>query len=230
MFDQYTQAYPELSRELIRRLKGDLPQDFESVMQEAIAAAAQAQETVATRKASQKALNAFATHLPGLLGGSADLTGSNLTNWTGVEAMRPDTYLGRHINYGVREFGMSAIQNGIALYGGFYSVQCHVLDLLGLLSKRYSHGCAHEAAFYFRFHARLNRPRRRWSDAPVGRAHSESAVDPNLNVWRPCDTVEALVAWQSAIESRHTPSIIIGSRQNIEFITRMPKRSLTSAA
>ena len=94
MFDQYTQAYPELSRELIRRLKGDLPQDFESVMQEAIAAAAQAQETVATRKASQKALNAFATHLPGLLGGSADLTGSNLTNWTGVEAMRPDTYLG----------------------------------------------------------------------------------------------------------------------------------------
>ena len=117
MTARYSAQYPELWKELNRRLKGDLPANFESVMKDAVEKAAQAQETVATRKASQKALNAFAPQVPELLGGSADLTGSNLTNWTGVEAMRPDTYLGRHINYGVREFGMSAIQNGIALYG-----------------------------------------------------------------------------------------------------------------
>ena len=220
MFDQYTQAYPELSRELIRRLKGDLPQDFESVMQEAIAAAAQAQETVATRKASQKALNAFATHLPGLLGGSADLTGSNLTNWTGVEAMRPDTYLGRHINYGVREFGMSAIQNGIALYGGFIPFSATFLTF-----SDYSRNAIRMAAlmkqrsiFVFT-HDSIGLG----EDGPTHQSveHIPSLrLIPNLNVWRPCDTVEALVAWQSAIESRHTPSIIIGSRQNIEFITR----------
>lgn len=220
MFDQYTQAYPELSRELVRRLKGDLPQDFESVMQEAIAAAAQAQETVATRKASQKALNAFATHLPGLLGGSADLTGSNLTNWTGVEAMRPDTYLGRHINYGVREFGMSAIQNGIALYGGFIPFSATFLTF-----SDYSRNAIRMAAlmkqrsiFVFT-HDSIGLG----EDGPTHQSveHIPSLrLIPNLNVWRPCDTVEALVAWQSALQSRHTPSIIIGSRQNIEFITR----------
>ena len=220
MFDQYTQAYPDLSRELVHRLKGDLPQDFESVMQEAIAAAAQAQETVATRKASQKALNAFATHLPGLLGGSADLTGSNLTNWTGVEAMRPDTYLGRHINYGVREFGMSAIQNGIALYGGFIPFSATFLTF-----SDYSRNAIRMAAlmkqrsiFVFT-HDSIGLG----EDGPTHQSveHIPSLrLIPNLNVWRPCDTVEALVAWQSALQSRHTPSIIIGSRQNIEFITR----------
>ena len=116
---QYAEQFPQEFAELKRRLAGDLPADFEVLMQKAIAQAAETHETVATRKASQKALNAFAPSVPELLGGSADLTGSNLTNWTGVEAMRPDTYLGRHVNYGVREFGMSAIQNGIALYGGF---------------------------------------------------------------------------------------------------------------
>ena len=220
MTARYSQEYPELWSELTRRLKGDLPQNFEAVMQEAIEKAAQAQETVATRKASQKALNAFAPKLPGLLGGSADLTGSNLTNWTGVEAMRPDTYLGRHINYGVREFGMSAIQNGIALYGGFIPYSATFLTF-----SDYSRNAIRMAAlmkqrsiFVFT-HDSIGLG----EDGPTHQSveHIPSLrLIPNLNVWRPCDTVEALVAWQSAIESRHTPSIIIGSRQNIEFTAR----------
>lgn len=220
---RYRQAYPDLASELTRRLSGQLPSDFDDVMQKAIAEAALAQETVATRKASQKALNAFAQHLPELLGGSADLTGSNLTNWTGVEAMRPDTYLGRHINYGVREFGMSAIQNGIALYRGFVSFSATFLTF-----SDYSRNAIRMAAlmkqrsiFVFT-HDSIGLG----EDGPTHQSieHIPSLrLIPNLNVWRPCDTVEALVAWESAVESDKTPSVIIGSRQNIEFTKRSPE-------
>ena len=229
MTARYSAEYPELWKELNRRLKGDLPANFESVMKDAVEKAAQAQETVATRKASQKALNAFAPQVPELLGGSADLTGSNLTNWTGVEAMRPDTYLGRHINYGVREFGMSAIQNGIALYGGFIPFSATFLTF-----SDYSRNAIRMAAlmklrsiFVFT-HDSIGLG----EDGPTHQSveHIPSLrLIPNLNVWRPCDTVEALVAWQSALESRHTPSIIIGSRQNIEFIARDAKEVVGDA-
>lgn len=217
---KYKEAFPQEYAELKRRLAGDLPADFEAVMQNAIATAAQAQETVATRKASQKALNAFAPSVPELLGGSADLTGSNLTNWMGVEAMRPDTYLGRHVNYGVREFGMSAIQNGVVLYGGFIPFSATFLTF-----SDYSRNAIRMAAlmklrsiFVFT-HDSIGLG----EDGPTHQSieHIPSLrLIPNLNVWRPCDTVEALVAWQSALESRQTPSIIIGSRQNIEFTAR----------
>ena len=223
LFARYRQAYPDLASELTRRLSGQLPSDFDDVMQKAIAEAALAQETVATRKASQKALNAFAQHLPELLGGSADLTGSNLTNWTGVEAMRPDTYLGRHINYGVREFGMSAIQNGIALYRGFVPFSATFLTF-----SDYSRNAIRMAAlmkqrsiFVFT-HDSIGLG----EDGPTHQSieHIPSLrLIPNLNVWRPCDTVEALVAWESAVESDKTPSAIIGSRQNIEFTKRSPE-------
>ena len=223
MTARYSAQYPELWKELNRRLKGDLPANFESVMKDAVEKAAQAQETVATRKASQKALNAFAQHLPELLGGSADLTGSNLTNWTGVEAMRPDTYLGRHINYGVREFGMSAIQNGIALYRGFVPFSATFLTF-----SDYSRNAIRMAAlmkqrsiFVFT-HDSIGLG----EDGPTHQSieHIPSLrLIPNLNVWRPCDTVEALVAWESAVESDKTPSVIIGSRQNIEFTKRSPE-------
>ena len=223
LFTRYCEAYPELAAELTRRLSGQLPADFDVVMQKAIADAAVAQETVATRKASQKALNAFAPHLPELLGGSADLTGSNLTNWTGVEAMRPDTYLGRHINYGVREFGMSAIQNGIALYRGFVPFSATFLTF-----SDYSRNAIRMAAlmkqrsiFVFT-HDSIGLG----EDGPTHQSveHIPSLrLIPNLNVWRPCDTVEALVAWESAVESEKTPSVIIGSRQNIEFTKRTPE-------
>ncbi len=223
LFARYREAYPELAAELTRRLSGQLPADFDAVMQKAIADAAVAQETVATRKASQKALNAFAPYLPELLGGSADLTGSNLTNWTGVEAMRPDTYLGRHINYGVREFGMSAIQNGIALYRGFVPFSATFLTF-----SDYSRNAIRMAAlmkqrsiFVFT-HDSIGLG----EDGPTHQSveHIPSLrLIPNLNVWRPCDTVEALVAWESAVESEKTPSVIIGSRQNIEFTKRSPE-------
>ena len=223
LFTRYREAYPELAAELTRRLSGQLPADFDAVMQKAIADAAVAQETVATRKASQKALNAFAPQLPELLGGSADLTGSNLTNWTGVEAMRPDTYLGRHINYGVREFGMSAIQNGIALYRGFVPFSATFLTF-----SDYSRNAIRMAAlmkqrsiFVFT-HDSIGLG----EDGPTHQSveHIPSLrLIPNLNVWRPCDTVEALVAWESAVESEKTPSVIIGSRQNIEFTKRTPE-------
>lgn len=217
---KYQEQYPEDYAELQRRLAGNLPVSFETVMGDAIKAAAQAQETVATRKASQKALNAFAPSVPELLGGSADLTGSNLTNWTGVQAMRPDTYLGRHINYGVREFGMSAIQNGIALYGGFVPFSATFLTF-----SDYSRNAIRMAAlmklrsiFVFT-HDSIGLG----EDGPTHQSieHIPSLrLIPNLNVWRPCDTVEALVAWQSALQSRQTPSVIIGSRQNIQFTAR----------
>ena len=217
---QYAEQFPQEFAELKRRLAGDLPADFEVLMQKAIAQAAETHETVATRKASQRALNAFAPSVPELLGGSADLTGSNLTNWTGVEAMRPDTYLGRHVNYGVREFGMSAIQNGIALYGGFIPFSATFLTF-----SDYSRNAIRMAAlmklrsiFVFT-HDSIGLG----EDGPTHQSieHIPSLrLIPNLNVWRPCDTVEALVAWESALESRQTPSIIIGSRQNIEFTPR----------
>lgn len=223
LFARYRQAYPDLASELTRRLSGQLPSDFDDVMQKAIAEAALAQETVATRKASQKALNAFAQHLPELLGGSADLTGSNLTNWTGVEAMRPDTYLGRHINYGVREFGMSAIQNGIALYRGFVPFSAtfltfsdysrNAIRMASLMKQRSIFVFTHDSIGL-------------GEDGPTHQSieHIPSLrLIPNLNVWRPCDTVEALVAWESAVESDKTPSVIIGSRQNIEFTKRSPE-------
>ncbi len=229
MLAGYAKDYPELYAELMRRMSGSLPEDFDAVMQEAIAEAAKAQETVATRKASQKALNAFAPRLPELLGGSADLTGSNLTNWTGVQAMRPDTYLGRHINYGVREFGMSAIQNGIALYHGFVPFSATFLTF-----SDYSRNAIRMAAlmklrsiFVFT-HDSIGLG----EDGPTHQSveHIPSLrLIPNLNVWRPCDTVEALVAWESAVESDHTPSVIIGSRQNIAFTEREPETVVAQA-
>lgn len=103
--------------------------------------------------------NALAPSLPELLGGSADLTGSNLTNWTGVERLTHDNMLGRHISYGVREFGMAGIQNGIALYGGFIPFSRNVPDVLGLRQKRSENGVSHEAAFDLCLYARLDRPR-----------------------------------------------------------------------
>ena len=115
----YKAAYPELAKELERRLAGDLPDQWDAAVMDAVCQAAEAAETVATRKASQKALNALAPVLPELLGGSADLTGSNLTNWSGSTSLNTGDFHARHISYGVREFGMSAILNGIALYGGF---------------------------------------------------------------------------------------------------------------
>ena len=223
MVEGYKAQYPELHAEWVRRLEGKLPEGFCAKVKAAVEAAAEAQQTVATRKASQMALNALAPELPEMLGGSADLTGSNLTNWTGVEALRPDTYLGRHVNYGVREFGMSAIQNGVALYGGFIPFSATFLTF-----SDYSRNAIRMAALMkqrsiFLFtHDSIGLG----EDGPTHQSVEHVAslrLIPNLNVWRPADTAEAIVAWASAVNSADKPSVIIGSRQNIEFTKRDPE-------
>ncbi len=220
MVAKYAEQYPAEYAELTRRLAGDLPADFAQKIEDAVTAAAAVQETIATRKASQKALNAFAPSVPELLGGSADLTGSNLTNWTGVEALRPDTYLGRHVNYGVREFGMSAIQNGIALFGGYIPFSATFLTFSDYSRNAIRMASLMKLRSIFVFtHDSIGLG----EDGPTHQSveHIPSLrLIPNLNVWRPCDTVEALVAWESALETKDTPTVIIGSRQNIEFTPR----------
>lgn len=229
MVEGYKAQYPELYAELTRRLEGKLPEGFCCKVKAAVEAAAEAQQTVATRKASQMALNALAPALPEMLGGSADLTGSNLTNWTGVESLRPDTYLGRHVNYGVREFGMSAIQNGVALYGGFIPFSATFLTF-----SDYSRNAIRMAALMkqrsiFLFtHDSIGLG----EDGPTHQSVEHVAslrLIPNLNVWRPADTAEAIVAWASAVNSADKPSVIIGSRQNIEFTKRSAEEVVAHA-
>ena len=187
---------------------------------DAVCEAAEAAETVATRKASQKALNALAPVLPELLGGSADLTGSNLTNWSGSTSLNTGDFHARHISYGVREFGMSAILNGIALYGGFIPYGAtfltfsdysrNALRMSALMNLRAINVFTHDSIGL-------------GEDGPTHQSveHIPSLrLIPGMDVWRPCDTVEAVVAWASAIERRDGASCLIFSRQNAAFIDR----------
>lgn len=220
MYAGYKAAYPELAKELERRLAGDLPDQWDAAVMDAVCQAAEAAETVATRKASQKALNALAPVLPELLGGSADLTGSNLTNWSGSTSLNTGDFHARHISYGVREFGMSAILNGIALYGGFIPYGAtfltfsdysrNALRMSALMNLRAINVFTHDSIGL-------------GEDGPTHQSveHSPSLrLIPGMDVWRPCDTVEAVVAWASAIERRDGASCLIFSRQNATFIDR----------
>lgn len=216
----YKAAYPELAKELERRLAGDLPDQWDAAVMDAVCQAAEAAETVATRKASQKALNALAPVLPELLGGSADLTGSNLTNWSGSTSLNTGDFHARHISYGVREFGMSAILNGIALYGGFIPYGAtfltfsdysrNALRMSALMNLRAINVFTHDSIGL-------------GEDGPTHQSveHIPSLrLIPGMDVWRPCDTVESVVAWASAIERRDGASYLIFSRQNAAFIDR----------
>ncbi len=220
MFAEYEKAYPELAAELKRRLAGDLPEGWSDVVMDALCAAEEAQETMATRKASQKALNALAPALPELLGGSADLTGSNLTNWSGVKSLNSGEFDARHISYGVREFGMSAIMNGIALYGGFIPYAAtfltfsdysrNALRMSALMKQRVINVFTHDSIGL-------------GEDGPTHQSveHVPSLrLIPEMDVWRPADTVETIVAWASAIERRDGPSSLIFTRQNVPFLDR----------
>ena len=220
MYEGYKAAYPELARELERRLKGDLPEGWDDAVMDAVCCAEEAAETVATRKASQKALNALAPVLPELLGGSADLTGSNLTNWTGSTSLNTGDFHARHISYGVREFGMSAILNGVALYGGFIPYGAtfltfsdysrNALRMSSLMNLRAINVFTHDSIGL-------------GEDGPTHQSveHIPSLrLIPGMDVWRPCDTVESIVAWASAIERRDGASCLIFSRQNAPFIDR----------
>jgi len=218
-FQKYKNKFPELASELQRRMQGDLSKDFSATLNAYLKTCQSKAETVATRKASQNAIEALSVALPEFMGGSADLTGSNLTNWSSCKPVRGDQW-GNHINYGVREFGMSAIMNGIALHGGyipfggtfltFSDYSRNALRMAALMKLRSIFVFTHDSIGL-------------GEDGPTHQSVEHVAslrLIPNLMVWRPCDTTESAVAWGSAIERKNGPSALIFSRQNCPFVSR----------
>jgi transketolase len=214
LFNAYRSAHPDLAKELQRRLSGDLPSDFAQKATEYIHACAEKGETIASRKASQNALNAFGPLLPELLGGSADLAGSNLTLWKGCHGIQEDA-AGNYVYYGVREFGMSAIMNGIALHGGFVPYGAtflifmeyarNAVRMAALMKQRVIHVYTHDSIGL-------------GEDGPTHQPIEQIASlrgTPNMSLWRPCDTVESAVAWKSALERKGGPTALVFSRQNL---------------
>ncbi len=230
-FAIYKAAFPELAAEFLRRMRGDLPSSWAQAAVDAAVAAHTKAETVASRKASQIALEAFTKALPELLGGSADLTGSNLTNTSSTPALRMaadgSANGGRHINYGVREFGMAAIMNGIGLHGGFIpyggtfltfsDYSRNAIRMAALMKLRVIHVFTHDSIGL-------------GEDGPTHQSIEHAAslrLIPGLDVWRPGDTAETAVAWACSIENRSRPSALLLSRQNIAYA---PKASLDAIA
>ena len=218
-FAAYAEAFPAEAAEFKRRMAGDLPQDFAAKVGVFVSATNAKAETIATRKASQNAIESLAPGLPELLGGSADLAGSNLTMWSGSKPVAKEGG-GNYIFYGVREFGMSAIMNGIALHGGYIPYGGTFLTF-----SDYARNALRMAA--------LMKLRTLWvfthdsiglgEDGPTHQSVEHAAclrLMPGLDVWRPCDTVESAVAWACAIERRDGPSAMLFSRQNVNFVPR----------
>ena len=226
-FAAYKAAFPAKAKEFLRRMKGELPKNFNQVAFDAVVAAHTKAETVASRKASQLALEAFTAALPEMLGGSADLTGSNLTNTKSTPAFRVDLAgdvvktedgaIGRHINYGVREFGMSAIMNGVALHGGyipyggtfltFSDYSRNAIRMAALMKQRVVHVFTHDSIGL-------------GEDGPTHQSIEHAAslrLIPGLDVWRPADTAETTVAWAVALQNAHRPSALLLSRQNLAY-------------
>ncbi|MBH1957684.1 MAG: transketolase [Burkholderiales bacterium] len=221
-FAAYTKAFPELATEFVRRMKGELPRSFSQLAVDTVVAAHTKAETVASRKASQLALEAFTAGLPELLGGSADLTGSNLTNTKSTPNLRFDAVTGesnggRHINYGVREFGMAAIMNGVALHGGFIpyggtfltfsDYSRNAIRMAALMKLRVVHVFTHDSIGL-------------GEDGPTHQSIEHAAslrLIPNLDVWRPGDTAETAVAWAVALANKTRPTALLLSRQNLPY-------------
>jgi transketolase len=218
-FAAYAASFPSEAAEFTRRMAGDLPQDFAAKLEGFIAQTNAKAETIATRKASQNAIEGLAPGLPELLGGSADLAGSNLTLWSGSKPVGREGG-GNYLFYGVREFGMSAIMNGIALHGGYIPYGATFLTF-----SDYARNALRMAA--------LMKLRALWvfthdsiglgEDGPTHQSVEHAAslrLMPGLDVWRPCDTVESAVAWGVAVERRDGPSAMLFSRQNVAFVPR----------
>ena len=253
-FGAYTKAFPDLAAELTRRMQGELPKSFSQLAVDIVVAAHTKAETVASRKASQIALEAFTAGLPEMLGGSADLTGSNLTNTKSTPALRfdavtgdvvlgvpsenanqgaedeskgksgstaagstPPHIIGRHINYGVREFGMAAIMNGVALHGGFIpyggtfltfsDYSRNAIRMAALMKLRVVHVFTHDSIGL-------------GEDGPTHQSIEHAAslrLIPNLDVWRPGDTAETAVAWAVALQNKTRPTALLLSRQNLPY-------------
>ena len=230
-FAAYQAAFPAQAAELLRRMKGELPKSFSQLAVDTVVGAHTKAETVASRKASQLALEAFTAGLPEMLGGSADLTGSNLTNTKSTPNLRFDAQGavvlsesadgqkigGRHINYGVREFGMAAIMNGIALHGGyipyggtfltFSDYSRNAIRMAALMKLRVVHVFTHDSIGL-------------GEDGPTHQSIEHAAslrLIPNLDVWRPGDTAETAVAWAVALQNKNKPTALLLSRQNLPY-------------
>ncbi|MDN3699113.1 transketolase [Vibrio cortegadensis] len=214
-FDAYAAAYPELAAEFKRRTAGDLPAEWEEKANAIIADLQANPANIASRKASQNALEAFGQMLPEFMGGSADLAPSNLTMWSGSKSLTADDFAGNYIHYGVREFGMTAIMNGIALHGGFVPYGATFLMFM-----EYARNAMRMAALmkvqniqvYTHDSIGLG------EDGPTHQPVEQIAslrLTPNMSTWRPCDQVESAVSWKLAIERKDGPSALIFSRQNL---------------
>ena len=216
----YEKKYPELTAEYKRRIKGQLPDNWNDITQEYINSIVDKAESIASRKASQNAIEAYAKHLPEMIGGSADLTGSNLTNWSGSILINNQNKNGNYISYGVREFAMAAINNGIALHKGFipYSGTFLMFSEYGRNALRMSALMKIQNIFVFT-HDSIGLG----EDGPTHQAVEQASslrLMPNMSLWRPCDAVESTVAWQAAIERRDGPTSLLFSRQSLEHINR----------
>jgi transketolase len=220
-FAAYQQRFPHEAAEFLRRTRGDLPAGFAAHATELLGKVIAKGETIATRKASQNAIEALVPLMPELIGGSADLAGSNLTHWPGAKVLTPGSDEGgKYINYGVREFGMSAIMNGIALHGGlipyggtfltFSDYARNALRMAALMKLRVIFVYTHDSIGL-------------GEDGPTHQSveHASSLrIMPNMDVWRPCDTAESVVAWAAAVERQDGPSSLLFSRQNLRFMVR----------
>lgn len=224
-FAAYETAYPELATEFKRRVAGELPANWAAESQAFIEKLQANPANIASRKASQNAIEAYAHILPEFLGGSADLASSNLTLWSGSKPIRADYNVdGNYINYGVREFGMSAIMNGIALHGGFIPYGATFLMFM-----EYAHNAVRMAALmkqrslFVYTHDSIGLG----EDGPTHQPVEQTAalrLIPNLQTWRPCDQVESAVAWKAAVERKDGPSALIFTRQNLAQMERTPEQ------
>ncbi len=224
-FAAYKKAHPDLAAEFERRvIKGELPKDWNAKADEYIQSVTAKAESIPSRKASQNAINGYAPLLPELLGGSADLTGSNYTNWKGTKALSKTVLDANYIYYGVREFGMSAMMNGIALHGGFIpyggtflmfsEYARNALRMAAIMKQRVLFVYTHDSIGL-------------GEDGPTHQAVEQTAtlrLIPDMAVWRPCDGVESAVAWRLAVERKNGPSCLIFSRQNLSHQTRTPEQ------
>jgi len=239
-FAAYAKAFPAQAAEFTRRMKGELPANFHQTAFDAVVDAHTKGETVASRKASQIALEAFTAALPELLGGSADLTGSNLTNTKSTPPLRFDAQgavvldeqgrIGRHINYGVREFGMAAVMNGIALHGGyipyggtfltFSDYSRNAIRMAALMKRRVVHVFTHDSIGL-------------GEDGPTHQSIEHAAalrLIPNLDVWRPGDTAETAVAWAVALGNTSRPTALLLSRQNLAYAPKSDLSDISKGA
>ena len=220
VFNAYAKQFPELAAELTRRIKGELPVSFQAVLDAYISKTVETAPTVATRQSSQQALNAIGPTLPEFLGGSADLTGSNNTNRKDTRSITGNDFTGNYIHYGVREFGMAGIMNGIAVHGGFipYGGTFLVFSDYARNAVRIS-ALAHQRVIYVFTHDSIGLGEDGPTHQPVEHTASLRLI-PNLQLWRPCDAIEAAVSWGASVQHATGPSVLVLTRQALPHQVR----------